>query len=328
MAVVGALVLGATGAFFSDTETSTGNTFTAGTIDITSSFEETAPFALTDMKPSQVAYSNFTIHNSGTNPVNVWKKVDNIVTEENGTNDPEINYYETNQLPVELQNAIDTTIQYDLSVVLKNGQGVAQWNQTLYNLNKTINQINGNGTFLGMIPAGWSMDVTESYHMIAETGNWAQSDKMTFDITLTGEQLTGTAVLEDKDQVAPWRVRSDTAPQVTFTYGVKDSILKINSLTGKTVVAGPHSLITYPELFSTPSGAGWPGTGVVLANVTVDGSNNITGFTQVVTDPNTFTNMKVWLVPSSDLDAGTATFHAWNGANYLFDTGLIDYYKS
>lgn len=34
LAVVGALVLGATGAFFSDTETSTGNTFTAGAIDL------------------------------------------------------------------------------------------------------------------------------------------------------------------------------------------------------------------------------------------------------------------------------------------------------
>lgn len=34
LALVGALVLGATGAFFSDTETSTGNTFTAGAIDL------------------------------------------------------------------------------------------------------------------------------------------------------------------------------------------------------------------------------------------------------------------------------------------------------
>jgi len=34
IAFVGAVVVGATGAFFSDTETSTGNVFTAGAIDL------------------------------------------------------------------------------------------------------------------------------------------------------------------------------------------------------------------------------------------------------------------------------------------------------
>ncbi len=34
LAIVGAVIVGATGAFFSDTETSTGNTFTAGSIDL------------------------------------------------------------------------------------------------------------------------------------------------------------------------------------------------------------------------------------------------------------------------------------------------------
>jgi predicted ribosomally synthesized peptide with SipW-like signal peptide len=40
VAFVGALVVGATGAFFSDTETSTGNTFTAGAIDLTVDSEQ------------------------------------------------------------------------------------------------------------------------------------------------------------------------------------------------------------------------------------------------------------------------------------------------
>ena len=40
IAVVGVIVLGATGAFFSDTETSTGNTFTAGAIDLTVDSEQ------------------------------------------------------------------------------------------------------------------------------------------------------------------------------------------------------------------------------------------------------------------------------------------------
>ena len=318
-AVAAAVVVGTT-AFFSDTETSTGNTFTAGTIDITSSFSQTEPFVFDDMKPSQVEYSNFTVNNVGTNPVNVWKKVDVIGT--SGGLHPES---EVGEDPQDTINNIDTAITYDLSVKVKDASQQVVWEQTLYNMNKTIAEINGYGTFLGMIPAGWSMNVTESYHMLASTTNWAQGDVMNFNVTLTGEQLTGTVVLEDKDS-SNWRVKSETGPQVTFTYGVKDSTLKIGSLTGKTVVAGPHSLITYPELFSAPSGPGWNGTGVVLATVTTDGSGNITGFSQVTTDPGTFTNMKVWLVPSSDLTG--ATFNTWNGANYMFDTGLIDYYDS
>jgi len=40
---IGAVVAGATGAFFSDTETSTGNTFAAGEIDLT--VDSTAHYA-------------------------------------------------------------------------------------------------------------------------------------------------------------------------------------------------------------------------------------------------------------------------------------------
>ena len=140
---------------------------------------------------------------------------------------------------------IDTAITYDLSVKLKNLSQQVVWEQTLYNMDKTIHDITGQGTFLGMIPEGWSMDVVESYHMLDATTNWAQGDVMPFGITLTGEQLKGTVVLEDKDP-SNWRVKSETNQKITFTYGVKDSTLKINSLTGKTVVSGNHSLITYP----------------------------------------------------------------------------------
>jgi predicted ribosomally synthesized peptide with SipW-like signal peptide len=350
---VAAIAVGGTIAYFSDTETSKGNTFTAGTIDIAvngqNPWSQTNHFAFEDMKPSQVEYSNFTVKNVGANPVNLWKKVDVTVKgdEENGVNEPECIAYGGKWVGGNKQNGVlgtDCTewnvdkvkndlsqvISYDLSVKLYSSDEATTsvWEQTLYNMDKTISQINGLGTFLGMIPTGWHMDVVESYHMKGEeTGNEYQSDKITFDITLTGEQLKGTVVLEDKDSAAaPWIVKSGTTPKVTFTYGVKDSTLKINTLTGTTVVSGTHSLITYPEAFSTPSGAGWPGTGIVLATVTTDGSGNITGFTQVETNPGTFKNMKVWLIPSSDLSG--ATFTAWNPNNYLFDTGLIDYYDS
>lgn len=338
--VVAAAVISGTIAYFSDTETATGNTFTAGTIDIAVNGEnpwsQTNQYVFEDMKPSQVEYSNFTINNVGTNPVNIWKRVKNVTVVENGINEPECIAYQGTwngsscSFTGDAINNLDSVITYDLSVKLKNASDVVVWEQTLYNMDKTIAEIkDGSGTFLGMIPEDWSMDVVESYHMKGEeAGNQYQSDKMTFDIELFAEQLRGTLVLEDKDSSANWRVKSESAPKVTVTYGVKDATLKISSIAGQTVVAGDHSLITYPEAYSTPSGAGWPGTGVVLATVTTNGSGVITGYTQVVNEPGTFQNMKVWLVPNTDLNAGTAVFSSWNDANYMFDTGLADYYDS
>jgi len=338
-AVAAAVVVGTT-AFFSDTETSTGNTFTAGTIDIAVNGEnpwsQTGQYVFKDMKPSQVEYSNFTIKNVGTNPVNVWKKVDVVSEEENGINEPECVAYGgtwsggTCNNPTNVKNDISSVIQYDLSVKLYSSDHATSpvWEQTLYNLDKTIAQIQGgNGTFLGMIPKGWHMDVVESYHMKNEAGNEYQSDKMTFNITLTGEQLRGTAVLEDKDP-SNWRVKSETAPTGTLTYGVKDSKLNF-SFTGVAPLANTqYSLITYPESFSMPAMTNnWPRTPVtVLATATSDGSGNVT-IPATSTELNTnLLNMKVWLVKSTDVSGNQ--MNGWNPADYLFDTGLIDYYDS
>ncbi len=332
-AVAAAVVVGTT-AFFSDTETSTGNTFTAGTIDIAvngqNPWSQTGQYVFEDMKPSQVEYSNFTINNVGTNPVNVWKKVDVGTTSGGVTSEPEC--LEQNGTwggqvctgNVE-KSDIDTVITYDLSVVLKDSAGVPKWNQTLYNMNKTIAEIKGQGTFLGMIPEGWSMDVTESYHMLDTTTNWAQGDVMPFSITVTGEQLKGTAVLEDKDQVAPWRVLGGNGIDGTLTYGVKDS--KFNfSFAGVAPVGGvSYSLVTYPEAFSTPSGPGWPGPVTVLATA-VSVAGGAINIPSTSLELGTIKNMKVWLVKSGDLTGNN--FNSWHPNDYLFDTGLIDYYDA
>ena len=81
--VVLAAVGGATYSYFSDTETSTGNTFTAGTIDISvGDAPWTSGYTLSDMKPCYTDYIDFTIHNDGTNPANIWKTLKSFVTGE------------------------------------------------------------------------------------------------------------------------------------------------------------------------------------------------------------------------------------------------------
>ena len=85
IAFVAAIAIGATSSYFSDTEKSEGNTFTAGTIDI--AVDGSNPWVGTPWtnvldKPSQTSYMTFEIENVGVNPAHVWKRI--IVTEEDG----------------------------------------------------------------------------------------------------------------------------------------------------------------------------------------------------------------------------------------------------
>ena len=82
IAAVGAIVVGATGAFFSDTETSTNNTFTAGTIDISVDGQNPWNKSWENYldKPCQTNYMKFVVENVGENPANLWKRLYNVET--------------------------------------------------------------------------------------------------------------------------------------------------------------------------------------------------------------------------------------------------------
>lgn len=331
---VAAAVAGVTGAYFTDTEQSTGNTLTAGTIDISvddqNPWSREGGYQLSDMKPGQVDYTNFTIANTGSNPANVYKSVNGVQTEENGINEPECDAYEGSWDGAncaeygEGVNDLENAVYYDLSVELKDTNNAVVWNQVLYNKDKTIAQIT-QPMFLGMIPAGWSMDVKESYHMNEDTGNQYQSDSMTFDITLTAEQLKGTAILENKDS-SNWLVLADDDITGTLTYGVKDATFDF-TFSGKAPSASTnYSLVMYEEAFSTPANSAWPRAVIVLGAATSDASGNVSIPSTSVELSQNIANMKVWLVRTADLTGSSLS--GWNPGTYLFDTGLIDYYDT
>src|SRR3989344_1822398 len=353
IALVATVAVGATRAYFTDTEQSLGNTFSTGTIDIAVDGQNPCTsenqFNLIDMKPSQVDYANFIIQNVGTNPANVWKKVsitnreDGVISEpeciENGgtwSNGCTGGSYNPN-------NNIDTAIRYDLKVWVydqdpSNPEALPKWWQYIYTdeMNKRLNTLDGIDVFLAMVPAGWWMKVEQSYHMDSETTNWAQGDKLTFDITLTAEQLKGTVLLENKDfaNADNPTIIHDDGIQGTLTYGVKDS--KFNfSFSGKAPLLNTnYSLIFYPELWSLPvlNSPTWPRQVIVLANAPSNGSGDVTiPLTSTELNQNIL-NMKVWLVKSDDLEGttpGIQTFkNVWNGNSYLFELGMIDYYAT
>ncbi len=70
---VAAMMVGmGTFAYFSDTETSSGNTFTAGTLDLTLTESGGAPISLTNMKPGDSASGSITVTNVGTLPGSLY----------------------------------------------------------------------------------------------------------------------------------------------------------------------------------------------------------------------------------------------------------------
>ena len=88
---VSAIAFGATEAYYSDTETSTGNTFTAGTLDLNLDGANTnvVKFNKTNLVPGNQPTGTFTLKNVGS--VNGFVDLESVsvVSDENGCNDPE-----------------------------------------------------------------------------------------------------------------------------------------------------------------------------------------------------------------------------------------------
>lgn len=80
LALGAALIGGGTFAYFSDTATSSGNTFATGTIDIHTKFAA-VPFAVSNAKPSDIFAANFNVQNTGTLNANASFKFDYTATD-------------------------------------------------------------------------------------------------------------------------------------------------------------------------------------------------------------------------------------------------------
>ena len=340
-AVAAAVVVGTT-AFFSDTEKSTGNTFTAGTIDISvdgqNPWTRTGTLNVVDMKPSQHEYTEYVIKNVGSNPANVFKKVSNFSQDDGTISEPECSLgrgtWTSGQCDVDgyvAVNNISSVVRYDMSVWVynvdptlpENSQVKPIWWQVIYTdeMGKTLENLNNVDVLLGMIPEGWYMKVQQSYHMDSNAGNEYQGDTMTFDITLTAEQLKNTVVLENKifpDGEEPTIVYDGI--NATVTYGVKDAEFNY-TLTVNGMSAGPYTLIAWPE-----NGAAFAwGDGVnAVALANISGNGTVSGSLNLNRD---LINAKLWLITGTYTPGTAVGTFGWN-PNGLFETALMDYYDS
>ena len=334
IAVVSVVAVGATRAFFSDTETSTGDTFSAGTIDIAIDQQNpwTQSYSIGDLKPGETGYINFDITNVGTNPVNVSKNLSAFVNtggevqnyfcsalQENTSSEPEC-VAET-ALGVK-KDDVQSKIVYDLSVKVYDASSQEIWWQDIYTdaEGKSLTDVYGQDQYvtLGMIPVGGHMLVKQSYHFDPQTGNEYQGDTLSFDMTIKGEQLPqgdnglASVVLENKSGAPNWDILQFDSVKGTLNYQTSGDTFNYNF---SATVNTPN--LSYTLLYVGPSGNfPYVSEEVIGSETAVGTSLSLSGSPDLGVD---ITNGKVWLVPSTTYPSG------WDHANNLYETGLINY---
>jgi len=181
-----ALGVGAT-AWFSDTETSTGNTFTAGTLDlqVDGGDSNVVKFTVTNFQPPNQPKATYTLTNIGT--VNGYLDLENIVVTdyENGINDPEAEAGDVTPSVGELSSLIACTMFIDYGGDGWYSTGDVKFYDAMtsglpgnFELDEPLNA--GATTYITVIFNWWS----------TSSDNLAQSDSMVVDIEFELGQQT------------------------------------------------------------------------------------------------------------------------------------------
>lgn len=194
IAMVSSVAVGATRAYFSDTETSTGNTFTAGTLDLDvdgNNGKNTVKFTVANMKPGNQPNGTYRLNNVGSITGYLDIESISVTNNENGCVEPETEAGDgTCNNPGagegELQNVVNLRLFEDNDcngwigageTVFYNGMtGAVAGN---YELNK---QINASGTACVTALFDWWSTASD---------NLAMGDDMTLNMTFELAQTTG-----------------------------------------------------------------------------------------------------------------------------------------
>ena len=192
--VVASMMSAGTMSFFNDEERAKG-IFRMGTIDIElDPSEEQTVTTLeghTDLKPCETGYIELVVRNIGTNPLELWKHITNVVNFENGTNDPEDEYYD--EYPESEYYNISDYVRYDLWV--NDTEIIAEGDNYVLTGNESVNDtwigVECSWIYLGVLQPGEWIVVNQSYHLDARVENWGQTDYITFDMEFLAQQIEG-----------------------------------------------------------------------------------------------------------------------------------------
>lgn len=182
------------------------NIFQAGIIDLLLEQEGTIVVdgEFTDLKPCQTGYLKITLTaTENSNPMDVWKHIFEVTTDENGVTEPEQAWYDEFN-GGEPKNDIDHYIHFDMWIELGGDPWAFDEGIDIMLIDESegwmVSDVECFWIYLGVLdPAGIlgppSITIIQSFHMDADVENWAQSDCMTFLEEFFGQQIVGNPPL-------------------------------------------------------------------------------------------------------------------------------------
>jgi len=176
-------------AYFSDTETSTGNKFTAGTLDLELGAAEGSVVKLDvgPMAPGDIGSNTWIAKNVGSITGNLSFTVSSITNLDNGQNEPELAAGDDASDVGELGGYLYVVLWVDLD-----GDGVKDVGEVLYS--GTLNGMAGTYSNVAILPKEWSAPIILEWSIDTGVGNIIQSDSASFDITFSLEQTRATII--------------------------------------------------------------------------------------------------------------------------------------
>lgn len=192
--VVAAIAIGGTIAYFSDVETSTGNTITAGTIDLAVNSQnpfDSAVVAIYDVKPSEeITDVEVRLRNVGTNDGIADLHILLGESSENIDSEPECEAEGKTWNPIKERCEGDETLNENICEVMIYDYCYDE------NNNQVCDEGDPQGIIepsedvdLGLLPVDMLRRLWLSFHLDKEADNEYQGDTCTFDIEFTLHQI-------------------------------------------------------------------------------------------------------------------------------------------
>ena len=185
LGITSVLAIGATTAYFSDTETSSANTFTAGTLDLKldGGDEDIVKFSITNMRPGNQPKRSFSFMNAGSLSGELILSSAIITDTENGILEPEGDAGDTTDPLGELSTVVNLRIFYDIG---KDGW-ISTGDPVVFN--GKVNTLSTPLTLISNIPSGNEENVVFLFDWWnTADDNKAQGDDFTLDLAFTLKQ--------------------------------------------------------------------------------------------------------------------------------------------